>query len=891
MVKLHKTMSPCRSLFPPALLFTLPLIVGLCLSFPVQGQEAIREEVKKTVPKLTKPPRLLRFMPAEYPPAARAKGIQGTVQLLITIDNAGRVSQVEIQKAPDPSLAQAAQAAAKQFLFSPAEVDGKPAPVRIQYAYNFVLEMTFKPRLPTWMEGKKVRRAIGSDVLVGRVREQGTRLSVPGAAVAIPALGLEVKADKRGRFKMAQVPPGKYRVKAISPEHKRETITVDIRTGEQTQIEFYLPRLIENPYETVVRGTRRKTVVTRISLKEKELTTVPGTFGDPIRVIENLPGVARMPYIGGALLIRGASPEDSGVFLDGIKIPILYHFLGGPSVLHPDFLNRIDYYPGNVDVRYGRLIAGVVDVSTRNAFSEQWGGSLDINLLNTSALLKIPVHKKVSLSAAVRRSYIDAILPTILKATDRSATTVVPIYYDYQLRLDVDLAGDDQLFFLVFGSDDSLDVATNDPESVTNVTLDSRISFHRLLARWRKQIRNNLVSIMTPSVGIDYLKFDMGTAKVDLKILDVALREDLEWRLFPKVTLRAGLDLDIQKGEFDAEIPILADYRNPGSGRLNLFTDNPQPVTISQVQLGLGGYIDSILQLTPRLQLIPGTRFELFYYVDQPRYAIDPRLTARFTLGPKTTLKGAVGLFSQAPQQGPQLMKELGNPDLLLEHAAHFSGGLEQQLLAALHLDAQLFYIRRYDLIVPTEETRIIDGTVRPLRYTNQGNGYSYGLEVMLKHDVTRRFYGWLAYTLSQTKVQQEPNGEYVNFTFDQTHILTLVGSVRLGSGWEIGSRFRLVSGRPDTPVLGGIFDSDRNRYFQIQGDVGSTRLPLFHQLDLRVEKTWFFNAWRLSTYLDIQNIYNAENPEATLYDYRFKDSAPLRGLPLLPTLGIRGSF
>jgi hypothetical protein len=164
-------------------------------------------------------------------------------------------------------------------------------------------------------------------------------------------------------------------------------------------------------------------------------------------------------------------------------------------------------------------------------------------------------------------------------------------------------------------------------------------------------------------------------------------------------------------------------------------------------------------------------------------------------------------------------------------------------------------------------------------------------MEVMLKHDVTRRFYGWLAYTLSQTREQREPGGEYVLFPFDQTHILTLVGSVRLGDGWEVGSRFRLVSGRPETPVRGSVFDNDLGRYVPLYGETYSSRTPLFHQLDIRVEKTWFFDWWRLSVYLDVQNVYNAKNPEATLYDYRYEESGPLRGLPLLPSLGVKGSF
>jgi TonB family protein len=872
------------------------MVLALALaSSPASAQDAIRAEVKRVEPRLTRPPALLRFTPAPYPAGPRRRGVQGTVELVLDLDARGAVTRVEVLGAPDPELGRAAAAAARRFRFSPAEVDGTPAPVRLRYAYGFVLRTDFRPRLPRWMEERQVAPA-GSDVLAGRVREAGTRLPLPGAAVAVRSAGVEVRTDDRGAFGVKQLPPGRYRVEAISLEHERDAVEVTIRSGEQTRVDFYLRPRAENPYETVVRGQRRKTVVSRVTLREKELTTVPGTFGDPIRVIESLPGVARVPYVGGALLIRGAAPSDSGVFLDGAPIPLLYHFLGGPSVLHPDFLDRIDYYPGNPDVRYGRLIAGVIDVNTRDTFTRQWGGTLDVNLLNTSLLLKAPLHRRVSVTAAVRRSYIDAILPSLLRLTDRKATTVVPVYYDYQLRADVKLAGDDRLFVLFFGSDDRLAIASNEPAEAIKINLDTAITFHRLLAQWRKQITDRLTSRLTPTAGFNWVKMSFGDAKIDLLTINALLREDLEYRLSRRVTLRFGLDAAFEQDRFDTMVPLPLDYRNSGGGedlgegnQLPLSTD-VHPVNVRLFQFGVGLYGDAILTLG-KLQLIGGLRAELHRYVDLLRLSVDPRLTARLQLRPGTTLKAAAGMFSQPPEPN-QVNDTFGNPHLGLKHAAHFSLGVEHRFLPFLSLDAQLYAIRRFDMIVPTTAVRTADdGTLQPLRFTNQGGAYSYGLEVILKHDVTRRFYGWLAYTLSRSMEQQGPGGPYAPFVFDQTHILTLVASVRLGVGWELGARFRLVSGRPETPVLGGVFDSDQDLYRQIIGATLSDRQALFHQLDLRVEKTWLFRLWRLAVYLDVQNVYNATNPEATLYDYRFKSSGPLRGLPILPSLGIRGSF
>ncbi len=869
--------------------YVVVLALGLLWAGAAAAQD-IREEVKKApAPKLTKAPALLKFVAADYPPECKEKEIEGTVDLSLVVGADGTVTKVTVIKSPHPAMSAAATTAVLQFKFSPAEVNGKPAPVRVGYAYNFVIDIQFNPRLPRWMEEQETVEA-GADVLVGKVREQGSRVPLPGVAVVIRALGKEVTTDKRGKFGFKALPPGKYKVEALSTEHKKDNVEVTITAGKQTRITFYIKPRRENPYETVVRGKRRQTSVSRVSLRQKELTTVPGTFGDPVRVVENLPGVARVPYVGGALLIRGSAPNDSGVFLNGTKIPLLYHFLGGPSVLNPEFLDRIDYYPGNADVRYGRLLAGVVDVSTRNTFSEQWGGSADINLLNAAVMIKAPVHKKVSVAAAFRRSYIDALLPPILDAAGEDTTVVLPVYYDYQLRVDIKLGGEDQLYFLAFGSDDALDLVTTNPDRNVDVSIDYSVIFHRLLAGWRWQITDRLVSRLTPTFGINIVDMDFAGNRIDLQTLNFLLREELEYKQSKTFTFRLGLDFNIRRNWFTAVVPIPVDYRNPGSGQDVQIEDESTELDYNQWQYGLGFYADSIVNVTDKLQLIPGVRFDIMSYFGHTRMSVDPRLTMRYELLPKTTIKAAAGMYSNHPEPR-EVNDEYGNPNLVLEHAAHFSAGVEQKILKALSLDVQGYFIWRYDMVVPTKQVQVTDSGIRRLNFLNEGTGYSAGMELILKHDVTKHFYGWLAYTLSLSKSQRKPDGDYVFFAFDQTHILTLVASYRIGWGWELGARFRLVSGRPDTPVLGSIYDNDIGKYTRLNGEMFSDRLPVFHQLDVRAEKTWIFELWRLSVYLDIQNVYNATNAEATLWDYRFKESGPLQGLPILPTLGVKGSF
>jgi hypothetical protein len=128
-------------------------------------------------------------------------------------------------------------------------------------------------------------------------------------------------------------------------------------------------------------------------------------------------------------------------------------------------------------------------------------------------------------------------------------------------------------------------------------------------------------------------------------------------------------------------------------------------------------------------------------------------------------------------------------------------------------------------------------------------------------------------------------------FAFDQPHILTAIAVYKLPYDWQIGARFRLVSGNPQTPLTDGVFDAKDGDFIPIDGEVNSGRLPAFHQLDLRVDKRWVFKYVMLNLYLDVQNVYNARNVEGYNYAYNFQQRNSIGGLPIIPSLGMRLSF
>ena len=255
----------------PLLLVAAPLLAQ-------EGARALSDEEKPEAPKprvVTKAPKLAEFVDAPYPDAAKAEKLEAAVPLVLTIDATGTVTAAVVEGAPvGHGFDEAAIAAALKFGFEPAHIDGAPAAIRIRFVYRFA----FQEEVVVAPEPEKAR-------IVGRVRERGSRAPVPGAPVGIASLNVEVFADATGAFVLAELAPGTYELAATSPDHRKARQPVTIAAGEEVTLDFLLEPLRTSPYEVVVKGERETTSLTRRTLEREQLRSVPGTFGDPLRVV------------------------------------------------------------------------------------------------------------------------------------------------------------------------------------------------------------------------------------------------------------------------------------------------------------------------------------------------------------------------------------------------------------------------------------------------------------------------------------------------------------------------------------------------------------------------------------------------------------------------------
>jgi hypothetical protein len=425
------------------------------------------------------------------------------------------------------------------------------------------------------------------------------------------------------------------------------------------------------------------------------------------------------------------------------------------------------------------------------------------------------------------------------------------------------------------------------------LSVNSHLAIHRLIGSWKRTVSDKLSFSISPALGWTKQSAQSegvgpggfaNPQNVDLTILTGEVRSEARYKASDALELRAGTDLELDRASYTADIQSSLDLRNLGLP----ITQEAKFSRVQPVQQW-GEYFEGRIA-AGALSLTPGLRFDQYHWRRHDRWSVDPRLWVRWALNDSTALKAYTGLYHQPPT-GPQIDDDIGNPDLGLAWAAQLGAGVEHRFSDVWSMSVEVFYNRRGSLPVRVDPVQLPDGSVFNPRYLNDGIGHAYGLELLIRREITAKLYGWLAYTLSRSRILPTPDDRWRAFQFDQPHILTLVAGYRPRPQWELSTRFRLVSGNPYAPVLFATFDADSGRFVPTGGEVGGAREPLFLQLDVRAQYTWTWDAWQLSVYLDVQNVTNHQNEEFHVYDYRYAEEGSISGIPILPTFGVKGRF
>jgi hypothetical protein len=707
-----------------------------------------------------------------------------------------------------------------------------------------------------------VNLAFGAE-FPGRVLERGTGDPIPGAKVlVVEAPDSAILSGEDGRFVLTHAePPRRLRVECTG----FETLEVDVTDPSSLRL-FLIP--LPGPVEIVIEARRDSPNVSHQILDRERVEKTPGTFDDPLRLVQALPGVAATPEYSpsaGVLAIRGAAPSESRVFVDGVEIPYLYHFQQYGSVIHSRLLEEVALYPSAFSSSWGDTVGGIAAISTRRPDPVRVHAGVNLNAITAGTFVQTPMGQKSAFSASARRSFAD------LRESSNDQYTVWPAFWDYLTRVDIG-RGTDRLGIMLLGAGDSYgryvgDTAALDPierESVPDFRFQR--SFHGLVLHHLHQPVSGTNTETSLGVIYDRLQGSFPEAEQDRRELSVVLREVARLRLSSQWTL--GFGGDVRAARVDRQ----AETDRPWvelAGEAPLLARGVD-VDSQETSLVGGIWVEPRAQLG-RFLLQPGLRLQGDNTTET--LSPEPRLAMNLQTAEGQRLRLGGGRYSQAPPVD-LLSPQGGNPEL--ERARSWQGVLGYDLAIAGRWELGT------DLWARSFEG-VWDERIGEMPLSE--DGYAAGVEFNSRYRLRERFFTWASLTLGRSYRSDHPGD------WDQPWAVNLVASWDFRPAWNVGLRYRASAGLPYTPVVDGLYDGNTDTYSPVFGATNGARLPTYQKLDLHLERRFAFNSWSLVTYGEMWWVPPGSNAMYRVWSYDWSESALVAGPGLVPLVGLRAEL
>ncbi len=598
------------------------------------------------------------------------------------------------------------------------------------------------------------------------------------------------------------------------------------------------------PTEVLVQGERSAPAVT--TLTRAEVRQLPGAFGDPFRAIEAMPGVT--PIVSGLpfFYVRGAPPGNVGYYLDGVRVPYLFHVGLGPSIVNPALVERVDLYPGGYPARYGRYMGGIVAGETTEPRTD-WHGEGNLRVFDVGAVVEGGfADGRGTILLGGRYSYTATALSLIVDDVKLD-------YRDYQARVSYDITPKDRITAFAFGSYDLL--AQVQPQGLA---VAFGTEFYRVDLRYDHFYGSSNRIRIAATGGFDQTRLDAQRNAQDRML---GLRAELTHQLSPHTLLRAGMDGVLDAYSMDQ--PTYVDPEDPDIIAFNVLFP-------TRKDTAFGAWADLVLDVSPSFEVTPGLRADLFSAGGTTAPSLDVRLAGKLKVAPRLKLIQAFGLAHQPPAfvvPVPGLV-----PATLyngLQTSFQASTGVEWALPADITATATLFHNAFFNMSDDLGASLPSD----PSNLDRRSLGQAYGLELYIRRDLTKRLGGFLTYTLSRSTRSMER--EHFLSAFDRTHVGNIALAYDLGRRWRAGGRFMFYTGVPDRPDgPPGLVRPTRTTQTE--------REPSFYRVDLRLEKRWPITKTAWISFV-------AEMLNATFHKEVVNETEI--GPVTIPSIGVEGGF
>lgn len=760
----------------------------------------------------------------------------------------------------------------------------------------------------------------------GVVIDKSTRQPLEFVNVLVVGLGIGAPTDANGNFLITQVPPGIYRLQASFLGYKTE-LTPEYRVNHVTPyVQIELEEENASLNEVVVTASPfQKVPESPVSLRViglQEIEKAPGANRDISKVVQNYPGVAFSP-IGyrNDLIVRGGGPSENRFYLDGVEIPNINHFStqgasGGPvGLIDADLIRSVKFYSGAFPADKGNALSSVLDFSLRDGDMERNSLKATLGASEVSLSSNGHIGNKTSYLVSVRQSYLQALFKIL-------GLPFLPAYTDASFKIKTRFDSHNELTLLGLGGIDrmklNLGIEGEDAEYMFSYLPEINQETYTVGGVYRHYSQRHVQAIVLSQSYLnnrnvkyrdndesseENLTLRLGSIEQETKL---RMENTSSWSVWK---VKAGFDLNYSRYKSN-------EYRKVFANALREYDYH------TDLSLWRWGMFASVDYAAPDKSFTAsmGVRTDGNNYSDKMKELwrqLSPRLSVSYRLVEGLTLSGHVGLYYQLPSYTALGFKgeegEYVNRHLDYISVSQESLGLSWTPNENMELSVEGFY-KLYGHMpfslsdqIPLSCKGNDYGTIGNEALSSEAKGRSYGVELMFKWLLTQKLNLSSSLTIFKSEFKDGEQGSYVPSAWDNRFILNMSGTYNFPKHWSLGAKVSCIGGSPYTPY--DVEKSSLVEAWNVQGRAyydysryNQERLPVFGQLDVRVDKTFYLKKCMLGFYLDIQNITASklrqpdalmstgqiENPSAPLSEQRYvMKSIRQESGTLLPTLGI----
>ena len=760
----------------------------------------------------------------------------------------------------------------------------------------------------------------------GVVIDKSTRQPLEFVNVLVVGLGIGASTDANGNFLITQVPPGIYRLQASFLGYKTE-LTPEYRVNHVTPyVQIELEEENASLNEVVVTASPfQKVPESPVSLRViglQEIEKAPGANRDISKVVQNYPGVAFSP-IGyrNDLIVRGGGPSENRFYLDGVEIPNINHFStqgasGGPvGLIDADLIRSVKFYSGAFPADKGNALSSVLDFSLRDGDMERNSLKATLGASEVSLSSNGHIGNKTSYLVSVRQSYLQALFKIL-------GLPFLPAYTDASFKIKTRFDSHNEQTLLGLGGIDrmklNLGIEGEDAEYMLSYLPEINQETYTVGGVYRHYSQRHVQSIVLSQSYLnnrnvkyrdndesseENLTLRLGSIEQETKL---RMENTSSWSVWK---VKAGFDLNYSRYKSN-------EYRKVFANALREYDYH------TDLSLWRWGMFASVDYAAPDKSFTAsmGVRTDGNNYSDKMKELwrqLSPRLSVSYRLIEGLTLSGHVGLYYQLPSYTALGFKgeegEYVNRHLDYISVSQESLGLSWTPNENMELSVEGFY-KLYGHMpfslsdqIPLSCKGNDYGTIGNEALSSKAKGRSYGVELMFKWLLTQKLNLSSSLTIFKSEFKDGEQGSYVPSAWDNRFILNMSGTYNFPKHWSLGAKVSCIGGSPYTPY--DVEKSSLVEAWNVQGRAyydysryNQERLPVFGQLDVRVDKTFYLKKCMLGFYLDIQNITASKlrQPDALMSTGQIENpSAPLSGQryvmksirqesgTLLPTLGI----